>query len=70
MGYKFIKTPYVSEFTGTDGQTITVEQDQDSTLPQMLQAFSDFLRASGYSFDGSLEIVNEVGYDENESSGC
>jgi hypothetical protein len=31
----------------------------EATLPDMLSFFTDFLRASGYVFEGELEIVNE-----------
>ena len=30
----------------------------EATLPDMLNFFTDFLRASGYVFEGELEIVN------------
>lgn len=30
----------------------------EATLPDMLNFFTDFLRASGYVFDGELEIVD------------
>lgn len=31
----------------------------EASLPDMLNFFTDFLRASGYVFEGELEIVDE-----------
>ncbi len=64
MAYKFIRTPYKSTIGLTsDPMSVTVEMDQDSTIPEMLIAFEGFLRASGYVFDGTLDIVEEKGPD-------
>jgi hypothetical protein len=36
----------------------------EATLPDMVNFFTDFLRASGYVFDGELKLVND---EENAS---
>lgn len=59
MGFTFTRTPYKSAISGTDGKSVSVTMDQDSTLTDMLQAFEDFLKASGYPFTGSVQIVDD-----------
>lgn len=34
-----------------DGKRTTVEIDRDASLPQVIEAFLDFMRAAGYSAD-------------------
>lgn len=29
----------------------------ETSLPEILQSFEDFLRGSGFSFDGSIQVV-------------
>jgi hypothetical protein len=36
----------------------------DSTLTEVLQKFEDFLKGSGYVFDGYLDIVNDYYLDD------
>ena len=44
-------------------QTITSELDDVETLPQLLEAFEQFLRGCGFHFDGHIDIVNDFGED-------
>ncbi len=49
-GYKFIKYPYESPYS--DIKSVKVEMtldDQDLTWNDLLDAFGDFIKASGYS---------------------
>lgn len=39
---------------------IVMELHRDTTLPQALVAFEQFLRAAGYSFDGTVDIVPDM----------
>ena len=39
---------------------VIVRVHSDSTLPDVISAFESFLKATGYSFDGRLEIVEDV----------
>jgi hypothetical protein len=39
---------------------IEVTLDLDRTLPEVLEAFENFLLACGYKFDGVLDIVEDV----------
>lgn len=59
MGYKFIQTPYIDSDGTSDGKTITVEMAQDSSWVSLLEAFEQFLRSSGYSFDGHFDRVRD-----------
>lgn len=36
---------------------VTMEISPESSLPDVLEAFESFLRAAGYSFEGTLDIV-------------
>jgi hypothetical protein len=38
---------------------VTVELHSDSTLVQVLEAFEDFLKATGYEFTGSVDILED-----------
>ena len=64
MGYKFIREPYIIFKKGmddgySDGVTVTMELPQDIAIPELLLNFEQLMRASGYVFDGNLEIVAE-----------
>ena len=37
--------------------SVQMSTSSEASLPDMLNFFTDFLRASGYVFDGELEIV-------------
>lgn len=39
---------------------VTVEVHSDSTLPDVISAFESFLKATGFAFDGRLEIVEDI----------
>ena len=38
---------------------IEMEIDSEASLDEMLSAYREFLFASGYSFDGILDVVND-----------
>jgi hypothetical protein len=42
-------------YTGVD--KITIEVNEDATTSEMCEAFTAFLRACGYVFDGDIQIV-------------
>lgn len=44
-------------FTGV--RKIEMEIEDEASLDQLLEAFEAFLRASGYTVDGALDIVKE-----------
>lgn len=44
------------EYTGS----VTMTLSPGTPLPQVLEAFEKFLLASGYVFDGIVDIVDEV----------
>lgn len=66
MGYKLIKTPYVTFGGQSDGETVKFYTPQDASLSDMLEMYQRFLRASGYVFDGNIEIVPEDEVPTNE----
>ena len=43
------------------GGAETSSVEDDLTLDEMLQLFSQCLKGAGYVFDGELEIIDEVG---------
>ena len=49
---------------------VTFEVPGDVTLTQMLYNFQCYLRACGFVFDGSLEIVDTESWEDNTSYGC
>lgn len=38
---------------------ITVELHPDTSLPDLIQSFQDFLKGAGYVFDGELDFTEE-----------
>lgn len=40
-------------------RTITMEVAEGSSLSAVLEAFGQFLKATGYCFDGELDIVDD-----------
>lgn len=49
---------------------VTFEVPGDVTLTQMLYNFQCYLRACGFVFEGSLEIVNTESWEDDTSYGC
>ena len=45
---------------------IVVEMDSQSTLDEVVQEFTNFLRGAGYVFEGDLDIVNDRENDSEE----
>lgn len=39
--------------------TVEVSTSEHASLSELIEQFENFLRASGYSFDGYLEMVEE-----------
>jgi hypothetical protein len=66
MSYKFIYRRDPPKFIGQESGTvdrIVIDLCDESTIDDMLTAFAQFLRASGYSFTGTLELVEEPDHD-------
>lgn len=58
MAYKFIKTPAVwSNGKSMDSVTATIEIEQEATLLELIESFESFLKASGFVFDGKLDLT-------------
>ncbi len=59
MAYKFIKTPDPENHF--DRTRVEIEiADNDIALPDLVEAFQDFLTASGFSFQKqNIEVVEE-----------
>ena len=58
-----------------DGRTNFTQISAESTLDEVLSTFEDFLRGSGFHFDGTLGFVNEGKIDINiegatKENGC
>jgi len=49
---------------------VTFEVPGDVTITQMLYNFQCYLRACGFVFDGSLEIVDAESWEDDTSYGC
>ena len=64
---KFIKTH--TDYNGNFLETAMMELREDAHLDDVLETFTRFLRAVGYSFDGQVEIVQETEYKEADWSG-
>jgi len=62
-GSTFIKHYYPEKFEDCPHYTAEITVDEDATISEMCQAFELFLKVSGYSFDGHIDIVK----DEEES---
>lgn len=57
---KFSKTH--TDIHGNFVETMSMELNQDVYIDDVLEAFTRFLRAVGYHFDGNIEIVPEESY--------
>jgi len=57
---KFSKTH--TDLNGNVVETMSMELTQDVYIDDVLEAFTRFLRAVGYHFDGNIEIVPEESY--------
>jgi len=49
---------------------VTFDMPGDVTITQMLYNFQCYLRACGFVFDGSLEIVDTESWEDETSYGC
>lgn len=52
---KFSKTH--TDLNGNPIETVSIELNQDIHIDDVLEAFTRFLRAVGYYFDGNVELV-------------
>jgi len=43
-------------------KTIDINVDSGATLDEMLEAYEQFLRAVGYTFNGTLDIIKDDEY--------
>ena len=50
---------FESQYDENTGK-VTIELSSDTSLPDVLEAFERFLKATGYSFDGVIDIVEEA----------
>lgn len=57
--FKLITDREKEKTEGVIFPSITFEMPEDSSLNDMLQAFEWYLKASGYTFNGSIEIVED-----------
>lgn len=53
MSHKFTLTRKDSE------SKVTVKVSEHAAIPELLETFEDYIRASGYVLDGKLEIVKD-----------
>jgi len=58
-GSTFIKHYYSSTFEDCPHYTAEITVDEDATIYEMCHAFELFLKVSGYSFDGYVDIVKD-----------
>jgi hypothetical protein len=58
---KFSKTH--TDLHGNSIETVLMELNQDAYIEDVLEAFTRFLRAVGYHFDGNIEIVEQEDFD-------
>lgn len=59
VAFKFIRYPYESGYVSQD-PGVLIEHSvfhQDITVHELLEVFELFLKASGYHFKGTLDIV-------------
>jgi hypothetical protein len=63
---KFSKTH--TDLHGNSIETVSIELNQDAYIEDVLEAFTRFLRAVGYHFDGNVEIVAEESIDLYDKS--
>jgi len=59
---KFTQTH--TDFNGNVIETVNMEIHQDAFIDDVLEAFSRFLKAVGYHFDGNIEIVSDMALDD------
>lgn len=50
---------FYSQYDESSG-SVTIDLPSDSSLSDTLEAFERFLKATGYSFDGVVDIVEET----------
>lgn len=58
-GYTLTKHYYSHQFEEMAHSKVTFEIAEDASLNQMLDAIQYFLKASGFHFDGYLDIVKD-----------
>ena len=58
-GSTFIKHYYPEKFEDCPHYMAEITVDEDATISEMCQAFELFLKVSGYSFDGHVDIVKD-----------
>ena len=58
-GSTFIKHYYSHTFEDCPHYTAEITVDEDATISEMCHAFELFLKVSGYSFDGYVDIVKD-----------
>lgn len=57
---EYIKMTYYTTGSSSYPETKTeITLDVQSTLPEVIERFEDFLKACGYVFKGKLEIIEE-----------
>lgn len=54
--YIFIKEP---DSDNKHDRTVVRIESNTSSLPELLEDFESFLKASGFYFDGSVDIIGE-----------
>ncbi len=57
--FKFIKTKNIENPNDIIDIELTITYN-DLTIPELLEAFEQFLRASGYYFEGSVVIEEKL----------
>jgi hypothetical protein len=63
---KFSQTISGDDQRFTAVKSIEMVLDDDATLPDVLEAFGQFLKACGYSFTGEIEVVDDTAKDEHD----
>lgn len=46
---------------------VTISLSPESSLPEVVESFESFLRACGYSFDGSLDFIEEEVHERSDN---
>ena len=57
-GSTFTKHYYSQKFDDCPHYTAEITVDEDATISEMCNAFELFLKVSGYTFDGVVDIVS------------
>jgi len=47
-------------------RTIDMSVDSEQNLYEIIEVFSDFLKASGYAFDGQIELISKKGAESED----